>query len=84
MIISKKDFNSWVQFTQNIEDRILIPQIQTVQTDKINPILGDDLYNDVLAIANTNPALWNNATVYNLNSYATLQVYDIPSYSDVA
>lgn len=82
MIIKKTDFNSWVQFTQNIEDRILNPHIQNVQIEKINPELGDELYNAVLAIAETNPVAWSNATAYTVGMYATEQVNDVPSYSD--
>jgi hypothetical protein len=82
MIIKKTDFNSWVQFTQNIEDRILNPHIQNVMIERINPILGDQLYNAIMAVANSSPVAWNGATAYTLGMYATEQAGDIPSYSD--
>jgi hypothetical protein len=73
MLIKKAFFNQYVQFTQNIEDRILSPHIETAETMKVRPIIGDALYTAMRRISDIDPGAWDSATSYPSGEYVIVE-----------
>lgn len=70
MLINKQNIKNLVQFTLNIEDRIINPNILDAQEYDLRPMVGDamylQLYNDFDDVILAN---WSNLTAYSIDDF---------------
>lgn len=82
MLISKQDIKNYVQFTLNIENRIIDPNITDAQEYDLRPFVGDAMYlqliEDFSAII---LADWDIATGYLINDFV---IYNNEVYKALA
>lgn len=70
MLINKQDIKNYVQFTLNIENRIIDPNILDSQEYDLRPMLGDAMYLQLETdFSNIILANWDIADTYQVNDF---------------
>lgn len=70
MLISKSDIKTYANFTLNVVDHIINPSILDAENYDLLPIIGDDMYNKLIADFNGSIiTVWNNADTYTVLNY---------------
>ena len=73
MLIKREYFSEYVQFTMNIPASQVDPHILNAEYQDIVPKIGDQMYNALRFIYDTNPADWSSLTNYFTNDYVIVQ-----------
>lgn len=69
MLIHKSHIGEFTQFTTNIQDRYINPDIEASEVEDARPLLGDAMVNDILVISDYNPQAWAVGTTYSALIY---------------
>lgn len=72
MLINKQNIKDLVQFTLNIENRIIDPNINDAQEYDLRPIIGDDMYNQIILDFDDGAiTVWDTLEVYTIGQFVS-------------
>lgn len=64
LLISKSDFDDYVDLSTNLADRYINPHIRSAQREVIKPILCEDMYDELVSQNDADALTYENADLY--------------------